>query len=264
MPSMWPNTLGRFVQSWLSAGGGVAVATITGNRVLDGNSAQVQQITASGGNRSVLLPPIANNGFGNGQVFWVQNAGSSNNVLVKDSTGATPVVTLTPGDWAMVVSYGSTTTPTWAVPVSSTGLTSLTLSGLLTSVGATITGPVQFKDPATPTKIAAFSMSGITGGQTRTLTVPDASGTIALTSSNISGSAGSVASTGYFLSAQQTGTGAPQNIAHGLGVTPNLVFVIPDDIGGGGVFSVTYGTATSTNAVVTFSNGQKYRVVAFK
>lgn len=165
MPSMWPNTLGRFVQSWLSAGGGVAVATITSNRVLDGTSAQVQQITASGGNRNILLPPIAKNGFGNGQVFWVQNAGSSNNVLVKDSAGTTTVATLTPGDWAMVVSYGSTTTPTWAVPVSTTGLTSITLSGALTAASAVINGSLSAVAAAFTG--AVTTTDGVTSGPVR-------------------------------------------------------------------------------------------------
>lgn len=249
-------------QLWLMVGGGTGVATLTGARTLTGTSSHFQYLTASGGDQDCNLPSVVG-ANSQGQWFFLKNAGSSNSINIKTSAGAA-VVTLAPGDWALVVSGKVSSTVTWRVMAGSVGLTSLTLTGLLTAVGATITGPVQFKDPTTPTKIAAFSMSGITGGQTRTLTVPDASGTIALTSSNITGSAGSVASTGYFLSAQQTGTGSSQNIAHGLGVTPNLVFAIPDDIGGGGVFAVSYGTHTSTNAVVTFSNGQKYRVVVFK
>lgn len=73
----------------------------------------------------------------------------------------------------------------------------------------------------------------------------------------------SIAPAGVFLSAEQTGNGAPQNVAHGLGVTPSLVFAIPSDHTGG-VFAIVYGTHTSTNAVVTVTSGEKYRVVAFK
>ncbi len=42
---------------------------------------------------------------------------------------------------------------------------------------------LKFYDDADPTKQVTFQLSGITSGTTRTLTVPDASGTIALTSS---------------------------------------------------------------------------------
>lgn len=66
-----------------------------------------------------------------------------------------------------------------------------------------------------------------------------------------------------FLSTEQTGNGSAQSVAHGLGTTPSVVFVVPSDITGG-VFTVAYGTHTSTNAVVTVTNGEKYRVVAFK
>lgn len=185
MPSMWPNTLGRFVQSWLSAGGGVAVATITSNRVLDGNSAQVQQITASGGNRNVLLPPIASNGFGNGQVFWVQNAGPSNNVLVKDSAGTTTVATLTPGDWAMVVSYGSTTTPTWAVPASTVGLTSLTLTGALSAASAAFTGALAAQNGAFSGQLT--TTDGVISGNARVVggNVHTKQASTTLTNSNV-------------------------------------------------------------------------------
>lgn len=66
-----------------------------------------------------------------------------------------------------------------------------------------------------------------------------------------------------FLSTEQTGNGSAQNVAHGLGTTPSLVFAIASDHSGG-QFTVTYGTHTSTNAIVTVTNGEKYRVVAFK
>lgn len=70
-------------------------------------------------------------------------------------------------------------------------------------------------------------------------------------------------SSNFFLSTEQTGNGSAQNVAHGLGATPALVFVVPSDITGG-AFTVAYGTHTSTNAVVTVTTGEKYRVVAFK
>jgi hypothetical protein len=72
-----------------------------------------------------------------------------------------------------------------------------------------------------------------------------------------------VPSTSVFLSDEVTGNGSAQNTAHGLGTTPALVFAIPSDTTGG-AFTVVYGTHTTTNAIVTVTNGEKYRVVAFK
>ncbi len=66
-----------------------------------------------------------------------------------------------------------------------------------------------------------------------------------------------------FLSTEQTGNGSAQNVAHGLGSTPSLVFVVASNLSGG-PYVVTYGTHTSTDAVVTVTTGEKYRVVAFK
>jgi hypothetical protein len=70
-------------------------------------------------------------------------------------------------------------------------------------------------------------------------------------------------SASVFLSDEVTGNGSAQNTAHGLGTTPALVFAIPSNLTGGPCV-VTYGTHTSTNAIVTVTTGEKYRVVAFK
>lgn len=65
-----------------------------------------------------------------------------------------------------------------------------------------------------------------------------------------------------FKSTEQTGNGSPQNIAHGLGVAPSLVLVIPSNLTGG-AYVVVEGTHTSTNVVVTVTSGEKYLVVAY-
>jgi hypothetical protein len=77
---------------------------------------------------------------------------------------------------------------------------------------------------------------------------------------------GATPAANVFLSTEQTGNGSPQNVAHGLGAVPAIVFAIPSNLtaGLGGAYVVTYGTHTSTNAVVTVTSGEKYRVVAFK
>ena len=66
-----------------------------------------------------------------------------------------------------------------------------------------------------------------------------------------------------FLSAEITGNGSAQSTAHSLATVPTLVFAIPSDLTGG-AFVVAYGTHTTTNALVTVTTGEKYRVVAFK
>jgi hypothetical protein len=61
-----------------------------------------------------------------------------------------------------------------------------------------------------------------------------------------------------FFASQQAGTGAPQNIAHGLGAAPVGVLCIPTDGG-----AVTYGTHTATNVVVTVTNAKHFDVLAW-
>jgi len=65
-----------------------------------------------------------------------------------------------------------------------------------------------------------------------------------------------------FKSTVQTGTGSAQNVAHGLGVVPSLVLIIGYDLTGG-AYVVTEGVHTSTNVVVTVTNGEKYVVIAY-
>jgi hypothetical protein len=66
-----------------------------------------------------------------------------------------------------------------------------------------------------------------------------------------------------FLSAEVSGNGSAQSTAHGLATIPTLVFAIPSNTTAG-AFVVAYGTHTTTDAVVTVTNGEKYRIVAFK
>lgn len=68
-----------------------------------------------------------------------------------------------------------------------------------------------------------------------------------------------------FVSAEQTGNGAAQSIAHGLGVVPRFVVVAPTDLTPAttGAYTATEGTHTSTNVVVTVTTGKKYKVLAF-
>lgn len=75
---------------------------------------------------------------------------------------------------------------------------------------------------------------------------------------------GGLAPGSIFKSTEQTGTGSPQNVAHGLGTTPSLVWVTVTNDPAGTGFTVTEGSHGSTNCVVTVTAGVKYKVLAFK
>lgn len=68
----------------------------------------------------------------------------------------------------------------------------------------------------------------------------------------------------YFLSAEQTGTGASQDIAHGLGVTPTLVFFFTtgDDTAAWAKYSIVEGVHDATNLKVTVTASIKFRAFA--
>ena len=68
-----------------------------------------------------------------------------------------------------------------------------------------------------------------------------------------------------FVSSEQTGTGSAQNVAHGLGRVPSLVFIAPTDTAPAttGAYTVTEGTHDATNVVVTVTSGKKFKVLAF-
>ena len=165
-------------QLWKQAGQGVGVATLSASRTLSGTSAQVQHINPSGADRNAILPALGVNGHG--QWFYIKNTGATYNIVVKKSDGTTTVTTILPGMWALVVSGKVSTTLDWYVtassPLSTDALSgaSLTLTGLLTSVGISAKGPISLKDATDATKILSFVMSSIGTGQTRTLTMPDA------------------------------------------------------------------------------------------
>lgn len=67
-----------------------------------------------------------------------------------------------------------------------------------------------------------------------------------------------------FISAEQTGTGAAQSIAHGMGVVPRAVLIVPTDTAPAtvGVYTATEGAHDATNVVVTVTSGKKYKVAA--
>lgn len=71
--------------------------TITVTKELTDDDLQFQVITASGADRTVELAPEASSNH----ITMIYNAGGSNNVVIKDDSGATTFITLLPGDWAL-------------------------------------------------------------------------------------------------------------------------------------------------------------------
>lgn len=73
------------------------------------------------------------------------------------------------------------------------------------------------------------------------------------------------AKTKMFISTEQTGTGAAQNVAHGLGRVPSAVFVVPTDLTPAtvGQYSVVEGAHDVTNVVVTVTTSKKFKVQAW-
>jgi hypothetical protein len=66
-----------------------------------------------------------------------------------------------------------------------------------------------------------------------------------------------------FVSAEATGTAAPQNIAHPFNEVPSIVLAFITEIpGGGAVVDIAYGTHTKTNIVLTVTADVKFIVLA--
>lgn len=104
----------------------------------------------------------------------------------------------------------------------------------------------------------------------RTYTIPDGGGNAEFVlnagAQTIAGTktfSSTTLTSAVFLSAEVTGNGSAQSTAHGLAVVPSVVIAIPSDLTGG-AFAVVYGTHTTTNAVVTATNGEKYKVLCIR
>lgn len=84
-------------------------------------------------------------------------------------------------------------------------------------------------------------------------------------SRNIAAGAITKAVAAVFVSTEQIGTGAGQNVAHGLGVVPSAVFIAPTDTSPVtvGAYTVSEGAHDATNVVVTVTSGKKFKVLAW-
>ncbi len=88
----------------------------------------------------------------------------------------------------------------------------------------------------------------------------------AVETAKIAAAAVTKAKASVFASTEQTGTGSPQNVAHGLAAVPALVLVavteVPDAAAETG-FDVAEGAHDATNVIVTVTNTVKFKVLAW-
>ena len=84
----------------------------------------------------------------------------------------------------------------------------------------------------------------------------------AVTTDKIDDAAVDTSKLNIFASTEQTGDGTEQDIAHGLGVVPSTVLVIPSLNKDGADCSFAQGTHGTANVKVTATTGAKYYVIA--
>lgn len=126
-------------------------------------------------------------------------------------------------------------------------------------IDVTVSGAIDFQ-------ITANTLTAVSGSTIATNTIAETTAAAGVTVDGClikDGRAANLATAAIFFSGEQTGTGAPQNVAHGFAATPTLVVAIPSDLTGG-AYAVAYGTHDATNAVLTVTTGEKFRVLAIR
>ena len=88
---------------------------------------------------------------------------------------------------------------------------------------------------------------------------------LAVTVGKLGAGAVTKAKAAVFVSAEQTGTGAGQKVAHGLAAVPVAVLIVPTDTAPAtiGVYTAVEGAHDATNVVVTVTSGKKFKVFAW-
>lgn len=152
------------------------------------------------------------------------------------------------------------------------GDTNVTLFGLGTKFryATTLTPGATYYIAATAGRLDTAVTTGDAVGVARAISATvlritrDVSGA-AINGAALTAGTVTAAKAAVFFSTEQTGTGSAQNIAHGLGATPAGVLIVPTDLTPAtvGSYAATEGTHTSTNVVVTVTNGKKYKVFAW-
>lgn len=245
----------RTLTSQIRLKGGIAAVTLTGAVTVTSKSGNILVLDPAGASRDVTMPPEESC---EGAVFVIYNtADAAENLVIKNDAAGT-IVTIGRGESYIVACNGTA----WsAIPMRETegaagALAADTISEFTAATGVTVDG----------TLIKDGSVTTADAGSVTTNTIAEKTAASGVTVDGClikDGRAAALATAAMFMSAEVTGNGASQDTAHGLGATPTLVYAIPSDLTGG-AFTVAYGVHDATNAKVTVTTGEKYRVVAFK
>lgn len=122
----------------------------------------------NGSNRNVLLPLLTGTqSESTGIWYFIRNTGSANNLVVKDSTGTTTYATLGPGQWAWMLSSG--TTATWQVVASLADIAGLALTGRLSTTDGVASGTARVVGGVASVATSAGTVGPSTGTGETTL-----------------------------------------------------------------------------------------------
>lgn len=211
-----------------------------------------------------------------GSIYFNRDATSQNNFAYY-YTGSAWVAIRIPLNGAS--DFGSAGIKTDVV-AESTAAAGVTVDGVLlkdNNVTVGTSGQVVTDTVAEKTAAAGVTVDGAllkdgsltvgSGGQVTTDTVAERTAAAGVTVDGClikDGRAAALATASMFPSTEQTGTGSPQNIAHGLGTVPSMAwFAVSEDPAGTG-FDIEQGTHTTTNLVVTVTAGVKFYAYALK
>lgn len=218
----------------------VATKTISAAATITANSGHFISLNGGASNRNVDF--VAGSSEQPGMWFWVKNHGSTNNLVIRDSAAST-LATLTPSQWAIFAYTGSawqTFNPaTVAAAVTSIAPTSITL---------------------TDNTASALDITEAANSYIKCVTT-DGSESVTFGKPVLFN--GGIAPGSLFKSTEQTGTGSSQNIAHGLGTTPSMVWWAPSSLSGNAATFVP-GAHDATNCKMTVTAGEKFYIFALK
>lgn len=129
-------------------------------------------------------------------------------------------------------------------------------------LGAGVVGTAEIADGAVTTdKLAADAVTAAKLADDAVVTANIVNANV--TTAKIADDAVTAAKAPVFVSTEQTGTGAGQNVAHGLGAVPALVLIAVTEDPAGTGFDVAEGAHDSTNVVVTVTSGVKFKALAW-
>ncbi len=146
-----------------------------------------------------------------------------------------------------------------AAAVAGDGLTGGAGSALAVNPDGTT---LEINADAVRVKDAGISAAKLATDAVETLKIKD----LNVTTGKLAASGVTFAKAAVFISTEQTGTGNPQNVAHGLAAVPAGVLVVPTEHPGApdtGAFDIAEGAHDGTNVVVTVTANVKFKVMAW-